>query len=143
MEIRLSDIAGGELQAKANQALQEIITNMLDPNTPWKQNRSLTLKIIFSQNEERDDLNITIGVEKKLASVKPIATKAYIGKDLDTGQVYLEEYGAAIRGQMSLDDVEQEQKHIITDEQGRHINTDTGEVLSAGGVIDMRQRKAQ
>lgn len=139
MDIKLSDIAGGKLQEKANKALQEIIENMLDPNTPWKKNRKLNLELIFSQNEDRDDLNISISVKKTLANVKPIETKAYVGKDLDTGQVYMEEYGAgAIKGQMSLDDVEAagtSGNHIFEDEQGR-------EVLNEG-VIDIRKKKAQ
>lgn len=102
--VELQEFAGGALQENFQKAFEQVIQNMQDPNTPWKVKRSITVKISLSQNEERDDSTCEISVEKKLAPTKPIATKFAIGKDLKTGEVFAEEYGKQVRGQMSIND---------------------------------------
>ena len=54
-KFNLQEIAGGALQEKANQALQQVLNNMQNPNTPWKNKRAVTIKMTFTQNEDRDD----------------------------------------------------------------------------------------
>lgn len=132
MEFRLDEIAGGAVQEKANQAFTEVIENMLDPNTPWNTGRELTIKIKLSQNEARDDLKVAISVNKKLAGSRPVDTNMYIGKDLDTGNVYVQEYGPQIRGQYSLDD------NIMNDMEGRKneaVRSDDG------GIVDFQKKR--
>ena len=51
----------------------------------------------------RDDVTVGVSVETKLASRSPAKTQMAIGKDLATGELYIEEYGRGIAGQMSLD----------------------------------------
>lgn len=99
----LRNIAGGALQEKVDDAMRRVLDNMQDPNTPWKVKRQITVKIAFTQNEERDDTAVDLSVETKLAPVSPVRTRMSIGKDLRDGEVYAEEYGRQIRGQMSLD----------------------------------------
>lgn len=50
----LKNIAGGALQEKVDAAMRRVLDNMQDPNTPWKVKRQITVKIAFTQNEERD-----------------------------------------------------------------------------------------
>jgi len=133
--ISLEEIAGGALQEKAQKAIAEVVDNLQDPNTPWKNKRSVMIKISFSQNEDRNDATCEISVEKKLAQIKPITTSFSIGKDLQNGGVYMEEYGPQIRGQMSLDDYQSEQ--IVGNNV---VDTDTGEIV--GKVVDLRAREA-
>lgn len=102
--ISLEEIAGGALQEIFGKAIADVVANMQDPNTPWKAKRVVTIKLGFTQNEDRNDATVQISVEKKTAPVKPVETKFSIGKDLRNGQIYMEEYGPQIRGQMSLDD---------------------------------------
>lgn len=133
--IELKDIAGGALQEKAQAAIEEVVKNMQDPNTPWKNKREVLIKLKFTQNEDRDDSKCEISVEKKLAQAKPIETKFALGKDLETGDVFAEEYGKQIRGQMSLEDYRMEQ--VIGEDV---VDTDTGEVV--GKVTDFRAKEA-
>lgn len=112
------------MQENAQKALEDVIKNMQDPNTPWKNKREVTIKLKFTQNENRDDCSCEIAVDKKLAPVKPLGTKFAIGKDLRSGEVFAEEYGPGIKGQMNLDDYVHEQ---VVD--GQVIDTDTGEIL--------------
>lgn len=101
--LKLEDIAGGALQEKANAAMQKVLDNMQDPNTPWKNKRSITIKISFIQNEDRDHTAVEVSVDTKLAPVSPVVTRMAFGKDLATGKTYVHEYGRQIKGQMSLD----------------------------------------
>lgn len=119
----LENVAGGALQEKAQQAIAEVVENLQDPDTPWKNKREVVIRLAFTQNEDRDDATCEISVSKKLAQVKPVETKFSIGKDLRDGDIYMEEYGPQVRGQMCLDDWQKEQ--IIG---GDIVDTDTGEV---------------
>lgn len=126
-KINLQEVAGGALQEKANQALQQVLENMQNPNTPWKNKRVVTIKMAFSQNEDRDDSTCEISVETKLAPVKPVETKFSIGKNLKTGEVEAVEYGPGIKGQMTLDDFRDDKKGEI-EIAGKVVNTETGEI---------------
>ena len=129
-KVNLETFAGGALQEKVDRAMDEVLQNMQDPNTPWKNKRGSTIKISFQQNEDRDDTAVDVVVEKKLAHSSPIVTRMSIGTDLDTGEVYAEEYGKQVKGQMSLNDwnaVQEKAGKAVVD--GKTIDTSTGEVL--------------
>lgn len=106
MKLDFNEFANGILAMKLNEALTKVQENCLDLNTPYKNKRSITAKINFSLNEARDNLDIEINVDTKLASPAPAKTHAFIGKDLRTGKIVMQEYGTQIKGQMSIDDIE-------------------------------------
>lgn len=107
-KIELKDFAGGALQEQFEQSFEKIIENLQDPNTPYKTMREIDIKLKFTQNERRDDVAVVISVSEKLAPQEAMSTSFAIGKDLRTGEIYAEEYGKHIRGQMSIDDVNTE-----------------------------------
>lgn len=100
----LSKLANGALQEKFSQAFAKVLENLTDPNTPYKAKRSIDLKLVFDQNEDRDDLKCSISVNVKLAPVHPVITSFGVFKDLDDGTVTAEEYGSQLRGQTKLPD---------------------------------------
>lgn len=132
--LSLATFCGGAVQEKVNEVAKQVFKNLQDPNTPWKNKRSITITISFSQNMDRDDLSVDIQVSSKLAPVSPIETRMAIGKDLRTGEVYAEEYGKQIRGQMNLLDYENQAETVIGNDV---VDTDTGEVV--GKVTDFRR----
>lgn len=138
MQIKLEELADGAFEENVQKAIEKVVANLLDPNTPWKNKRTVTAKISFTQNEDRDDSTCDISVETKLAPVKPVGTRFAIGKDLKTGEVFAEEYGKQIRGQMTINDV-QEPKNIVVD--GKEVDTDTGEIKS-DTVVDFKAKQA-
>ena len=105
--IRLGEVAGGALQEMSQEAIAEVLANMQDVNTPWKP--MVTIKLKFTQNEDRDIATMQMSVQKKIESVKPVVTQFSVGKDLRDGRIYAEEYGPQIKGQMSLDDYSRQQ----------------------------------
>ena len=103
-KVNLEEFAGGALQEKFDGAMDQVLQNLMDPNTPWKNKRAITVKVTFEQNEERDDVSVDVAVEAKLSPAKPIGTRMSIGRDIKTGETFAEEYGSQVRGQMSLGD---------------------------------------
>lgn len=141
--ISLNDFCGGSLLEKANTALKVVLENMQDPNTPWKKSRELNIKLTFSQNESRDDMAVDVSVTSKIAPVTAIQTRMAVGKDLRTGQVYAEEYGKQVKGQMSFADVQTSEtmpdleRVVVGDDV---VDAETGEVT--GKVMDFRAKEA-
>ena len=140
MEISLQDVAGGALQEKANQAFAQVMKNMQDPNTPWKNKRKINICLTFEQNEDRTDCTCDISVDTKLAAVKPVSTKFCTEKDLSTGEIYTQEYGPNIRGQMSFEDMEQSTEDKTVEVDGQIVDTETGEIKE-NSVVDFRAAK--
>ena len=140
MEISLQDVAGGALQEKANQAFAQVMKNMQDPNTPWKNKRKINICLTFEQNEDRTDCTCDISVDTKLAAVKPVSTKFCTEKDLSTGEIYAQEYGPGIRGQMSFEDMEQSTEDKTVEVDGKVVDAETGEIKQ-DSVVDLRAVK--
>lgn len=138
-EVKLNELTGGALQEKFEQALETVIENMQDPNTPWKNKRAIMIRLTFEQNEERDDTTVNISVDTKTAPVKPISTRMAIGTDLQTGKVYAQEYGSQIRGQMSFSTSPQMPSELLID--GKTVDTSTGEIKETENVVDFRAAK--
>ena len=106
LHVDLSELAGGELQAKFDREITKVIENMKDPNTPYQEARSVTIKISLKQTELRDDAKVDISVNSKLAGVISAKTNFAMGKDLKTGEVQIQEYGKQIPGQMAFADID-------------------------------------
>lgn len=132
--LNLNELADGALQEKINAAMRKVLENMQDPNTPYKVKRGITVKLGFTQTESRGDAVVDVSVETKLAPASPIQTMMAIGKDLRSGEVYAEEYGKQVKGQMSLD------MEKLAQVDGDTVDTETGEVLAGSNkVVDLRK----
>lgn len=131
-KVDLNDLVGGALQEKFSKAFEKVIENLQDQNTSFKVKRKITIELSFDQNETRDDVSVSVDVKEKLAPQAGMKTSFFIGKDLKTGEVYAEEYGKQIKGQMSLKDYESQ--------GGQTVDTETGEVLTKQPeVVDFRK----
>ena len=106
-KVELHEIVGGALQEKFSKAFENVIENLQDANTSYKVKRKITISLDFTQNESRDDVHVDVAVVEKLAPQAPMTTSFAIGKDLQSGKVYAEEYGKQVRGQMSFDDLQE------------------------------------
>lgn len=134
--LKLEEFMGGALQERANAAMKKVLENMQDPNTPYKVKRGIIIKIGFTKNEDRNDAMVEMSTETKLAPASPVRTMMSVGRNLENGEVYAEEYGKQIKGQMSLDLTPPPVQEI----DGDMVDTDTGEVLAGGNkVIDLRK----
>lgn len=132
--VNLETFAGGALQEKFDDAVKKVLENLMDPNTPWKNKRKIAIEVSFEQNEDRDDASVSVSVVTKLAPVKPIGTRMSIGKDLDTKEVFAEEYGSQCRGQITMEQYQEELE--------QKVDTKTGEIKEETKVIDLRHKQA-
>ena len=130
--VKLQELVGGALQEKFQRALENVLENLQNPNTPYKNKRGITIKMTFEQNESRDDVKVGIDVQEKLAPLTQLETSFAVGRDLKDGGLYVEEYGKQIKGQMSFSDLEKTQ--VI---DGKEVDTETGEI--GRNVIDLRK----
>lgn len=120
-KLDLNKFAGGVLLEKFNGALKEVVQNLQDPNTSFKNKRGITISIGFTQNEQRDDAKITVSVTTKTSPVLPIETALYMGKDLDTGDIEIREYGKQVAGQMNLNDFNDENSGDETNKENNKV----------------------
>lgn len=133
-KVELHSMVGGALQEKFSKAFERVIENLQDPNTPYKTKRGITIKLTFEQNEVRDDVHVSVDVAEKLAPQAGMKTSFFIGKDLKTGEIYAEEYGKQVKGQMSVNDMKVDTTATIP------VDPETGEVIESqtNNVIDLR-----
>ena len=120
-KVELQNLVGGQLQEKIEHAFEKVLENLQDPNTSFKIKRGITIKLDFVQNEKRDDVLVSVDVSEKLAPQAGMKTSFSIRKDLQTGEIYAEEYGKQIKGQMNLFDI---------------MDPETGEVIEQNQNID-------
>lgn len=85
-----------------NIAFDKVIQNMLDVNTPYKDKRKIVCTITFQQDESRSETEVDVGVETKVPSVCKTVTRMGIGRNLKTGEIFVEEYGKGVKGQMAM-----------------------------------------
>lgn len=119
VRIDLNKIADGDLHKKVEAAFEEVVKNMKNPKTPWKNTREIKIKMSFTQNEDREYCICNISVEKKLANEKGVQTSFEIGKF--KGEVYAQEYGSK---QMSITD--------FAPEPEQKVDQETGEIIGDG-----------
>lgn len=134
-KIELRDLVGGALQEQFTKAFEKVIVNLQNPNTSYRNSREITIKLKFTQNEQRDDVKCGISVAEKLAPQSPMETSFAVGTDLRTGKLYAHEYGNQLRGQITIDEVIEPQKP-----EREYVDKETGEIIAEQptGVIDLR-----
>lgn len=72
----LGEGVAGELWSAA---LREVLGNIDDPNTDWKQKRTITLTFAFVADETRRATDVEVRCSTKLAGVRPKGTRLFIG----------------------------------------------------------------
>lgn len=102
VKVSLETLAGGAVEERFTDELQNVLKNILDPNTEWKTKRKINLSITFEPSEERTFSRVTFDVKSTLTPQKTVATALYIGKD-GRGRAIAEEMMKQNPGQMFVD----------------------------------------
>lgn len=105
INVDLNKIGGGGLQKRFNREMEKVVRNLKDPNTSYKDVRKITITLTLKQDEERNAVKCAVDVQSKLAKAKTLDTNFGIGRNLETDEVSIREYGTQIPGQMDMDDV--------------------------------------
>lgn len=134
----LEEFAGGKLSVQLNKALEKITENVQDPNTDAQKVRKINVSISFRPNDERNFVATTVETKLSLAPELGATTALSMGRDLRTGEVEAIEIFNQIPGQMSVNDVIDQEE----DETPKAFDPDTGEIYEPSNkVIDLRKAK--
>jgi hypothetical protein len=80
--LNLENLGIGAAREKFEDALHEVLQNILNPNTAAKAVRKVTLVVTIKPSEDRRDANLLIDCQPKLAPLKAFPTKIFIGKNI-------------------------------------------------------------
>ena len=136
--INLEQFAGGKLSVQLNKALEKITENVQDPNTDAQKVRKINVSISLRPNDERNFVSTTVETKLSLAPELGATTALSMGRDLRTGEVEAIEIFNQILGQMSVNDVIDQEE----EEPQKAFDPDTGEIYEPSNkVIDLRKAK--
>lgn len=136
--INLEQFAGGKLSVQLNKALEKATENIQDPNTDAQKVRKINVSISLRPNDERNFVSTTVETKLSLAPELGATTALSMGRDLRTGEVEAIEIFNQIPGQMSVNDVIDQEE----DEPQKAFDPDTGEIYEPSNkVIDLRKAK--
>lgn len=134
----LEEFAGGKLSVQLNKALEKVTENIQDPNTDAQKVRKINVSISLRPNDERNFVSTTVETKLSLAPELGATTALSMGRDLRTGEVEAIEIFNQIPGQMSVNDVIDQEE----EEPQKVFDPDTGEIYEPSNkVIDLRKAK--
>lgn len=82
-EVTLENLGNGAAEELIQTALQEVIKNILDPNTKATAKREIILTITMQPDDRRTSVGSRISVKTKLVAVSPHVTVLYPAQDGD------------------------------------------------------------
>jgi len=100
--LTVESLAGGGAVERLHKALQEVLENILDPNTPAKKPRKAVLELIIKPNEQRNMGEMTISTKTTLCAPEPIETSIFIDTDKKGKAVASERVSGESPGQQPL-----------------------------------------
>lgn len=135
IDLPLSSLANGAIQEKLDGELKKVFDNIHDPNTKAEDKRTVTIKLEFAPDENRQTVKVNSNISVKLANVRDVSMTVLTDKDLANGHVVAKELKSNVPGQTYFDDdltartdvgepvdvIEREmgKKNIINLQQGR------------------------
>lgn len=112
--LNLETLANGGFAERVNQAVKEVLDNIADPNTSWKDKRKVNIEMIFEAKEDRDVTHVDVVAKVKLAPRQSIHTKILIDRNYN-GEIIGAEFKKQIPGQTMM-----------------KVDNETGEILTTG-----------
>lgn len=103
IDLPLSELAQGAIQEKLDYELQKVFDNIHDLNTKATDKRTVTIKLDFIPDDNRQTVNVDSSFTTKLANVTGVSTTVLTGKDLTNGNVQAKELKSNIPGQTFFD----------------------------------------
>jgi len=109
----IESLADGAIAEQINSAIEKVLENISDMNTPYKTKRKLNIILAFDADESREMSEVGVTIKATLAPATPTKTRILIDRD-NKGKIVGAEYKKQLKGQMELE--------IKCDENGEIIN---------------------
>ena len=112
----IKELARGAVMEQFDIEFEKVIANIMNPNTPWKATRKITLEITLKANDEdRDMVSVAANAKIRMAPYSPINAQIAIGKV--NGEYVAEEIvKGQIKGQTNIDDITNDKVVSMTKE---------------------------
>ncbi|MDD5226589.1 MAG: hypothetical protein PHV97_05340 [Candidatus Omnitrophica bacterium] len=81
--LSFENLGCGAAEEKFEDALKEVLVNILDPNTDPKTVREVVMKVKVKPNEERSEAVVSIHVHSKLSPARDYPTRIFIGRSVE------------------------------------------------------------
>jgi hypothetical protein len=104
IDLPLSSLANGAIQEKLDGELEKVFNNIHDPNTKAEDKRTVTIKLEFAPDENRQTVKVISNISIKLANVRDVSMTVLTGKDLTNGKIEAQELKSNVPGQTYFDD---------------------------------------
>lgn len=79
-QVTLESLKGGKVVEMFDQALNQVLENIEDPNTKPDGKRSITITVDFEPSENRDQVAVTISNKVKLVGIRDEVTTLHVGR---------------------------------------------------------------
>ncbi len=87
IDLNVSILSSGALIERIQDEISKAIANIVDPNTPAKKPRTVTMKMTIKPNEARNMAEVSVLTSATLCPPTPIETGIYIGMNPKTGEI--------------------------------------------------------
>lgn len=77
---------GGAVE-RIKSEIQRVLENIIDPNTPPKATRKVSLTMTIKPNEQRNMAEVLVATSSTVCPASPIETSIYIGANPMTGEI--------------------------------------------------------
>jgi 3-polyprenyl-4-hydroxybenzoate decarboxylase len=108
----LDALMDGALKERFSDAMQMVMTNIADPNTPPEAVRAITMQFKFKPNKSRDVAAVGVAVNTKLAPPDMLVNTVLIDRD-DDGNIIAREITSQVPGQIDFDGKVHEQRIMV------------------------------
>jgi uncharacterized protein YuzE len=114
-KLNLAEMAQGAFMEQFHRELNQVLTNIADPNTDPKKARKITLTMTLKPDENREVVTVETQSKSTLVPPKPLGTTIIIDRDND-GSVVGAELKSGQKGQMYMD-----QEGEVRDDRGNKV----------------------
>lgn len=109
----LLQMARGAFEEVFDAEMSKVLDNILDPNTKATAKRKLSLTFIFTPDDNRQTIGVSLNIKPSLEPTNPVVTSLYVTSDAGTGEVAAVEMVPNIPGQLTIDETEQEAPAVL------------------------------
>lgn len=102
------EMARGAFLERVDYEMAKVFDNILDANTVADKKRKLTVSIVFTPDNDRQNIGVAFECKSTLVPAAPAVTSLYVAGENHTGEIQVVEMVPQVPGQMSLDGQEQE-----------------------------------
>ena len=85
--ITISNVCGGAMVEAFETSLRKCLANIMDPNTDARRKREVRLTLTLHPKDDRVTVDCEFDCTEKLASMIPVESRLFVGKDAE-GTLY-------------------------------------------------------